>query len=437
MILTNNPFLVLDAVPIDDRARLMDCKENAILTHDEESVAQAYATLTHARKRTAAEINYLLDVPKNQIQEINQHLKQDDIYTLSDFLCEIQSDYFFNVYGTLAAQTETMRQNDLLIVMALFCQEFQKFSLPTCLDLINNYRQKAGISSLNIRILKEFLTRLLRWYYGIFDKHCQKLPIANQITVLKQLKNIDNQQANKEQISIHLFPFFVEQYEIRIQKELDTLRENIHNILDNAKNNNYEFSFIHINKLRICLSQWRDYVQPLTLFQRAPNKPDPYSEKLISRLLKKFEEFIQNTQQLHSNVLNICRETFTDKQSQKYFSNISRVLKQLTQLQEENEQKEQIVNLLNRFVEPDSLALKELDQLIQMLINLIEKGDTEALEILQNKTAEILLSYLHYAVNDSALTQSRHNYHKLEPYITNEAVKRQFDFVMEVINHRM
>ena len=66
MDLFQNPFYILNATPQDNRRRIMELADSRSLLHDPEECREAAATLTHPRRRLAAEMAWMLGVlPKH------------------------------------------------------------------------------------------------------------------------------------------------------------------------------------------------------------------------------------------------------------------------------------------------------------------------------------------------------------------------------------
>ena len=70
-----NPFYILSASPQDNRRRIMELADSRSLVHDPDECREAAATLTHPRRRLAAEMAWMLGVLPKHIDSVLSYLE--------------------------------------------------------------------------------------------------------------------------------------------------------------------------------------------------------------------------------------------------------------------------------------------------------------------------------------------------------------------------
>ena len=297
--LEQNPFYILEVSPEDKRTSIISKAEEKAFFADGNECEEAQAKLLNPEKRLSAEIDWFFGLTIERTADIHKSIREgteiisDGLQgiaclnaVLFNFSCISYDDYFELGYAILELDElySGIDQGELLCT-------------------INAARKKAG--------MRDVSEDELAHAFGSKRNQIRHL-ISEKIAVLSEEDHIDFVTmlaekciADDEYDDGIIISDVVDQYEVRVQRQIEEATESILSFIEETKTlPNYSITESRISELIQRVKQWDRLVQPLQLKSMA-NGTTHGSSQDVGREIHEFTVWLHNERDLSGFAINI------------------------------------------------------------------------------------------------------------------------------------
>lgn len=278
MTVQNTPFFILGLPCSAGRREIAAAAEELILLLDSDSCTNAQNELINLNKRLIAELGWFIDFGKERIQIIRETIKQkaeiptDGLTALSRFNASL---YNFSI----SAEDPYELGYSILDLD----EQYSKLDLTEITAVINRNRSTANIAEVSESEVANELNRKREDIRHTISNKVEKLDqgtYAELITILAEKCIADEEYEDGAILSD-----VVDQYEVRIQSQLEKSAEDISNYIDQIRKlENDDAIKDSIDVLIRQVEEWDKLAQPLQLKSKASGIPHEISEDLGMQL---------------------------------------------------------------------------------------------------------------------------------------------------------
>ena len=266
--LNNNPFYLLEASPRDKRATIISKAEEKAFFFEDDSSEVAQTTLLNPSKRLLAELDWFLDVDKNKIKEIRDCISKGEEISTEDLspVSKVNA-LLFNLCVMRDVQTY-----DIGFALTSIDEQFSLLSAESIVDTINDCRKNAGMIMVSESEVDGAIDAKRDIIRQVFTEKLQKVSNENYIEFVSTLAN--QYIADPDYDDGIIISDVLDQYEIRVQVEIQKHAEAVKNFIDYIKELEDESAIEEsIDELIRKVKMWDFFVKPLQLRSQASGVP--------------------------------------------------------------------------------------------------------------------------------------------------------------------
>jgi hypothetical protein len=286
MYILKNPFHILSATPIDDRAKIMELADECSLKNDPIVSSEARANLINSKKRLSSEISWFPGIPQNVINALlldfntmNQKQMLISLATINKYsLNPISSTNFWVSYlfylGTLDINIfSNIKTSYIIDVILKISKEFEDININDLCLCINKDRQQSKFTKLNdISLLEDMLNEHRQYVKTVFKDVLNKFKTQDLVASIKNM--ISTATSKGDKITPLLISDLLDFYEISAENFLEVEKHNINYFcqkLLNSVANSHSEKFLNLifDIIYDICQNWFYVVEPLHIFTKS------------------------------------------------------------------------------------------------------------------------------------------------------------------------
>lgn len=279
--LNNSPFAVLGVTTRDDRRRIVELAEEKSLELDHELCQKARSDLTNPRTRLSAEIAWLPGVSPRKATQLVDGLLHDPMAIRQESGLPTLARL-----NLMASAFETVKDDHDPDDLAEFIQEVahlaEELYPEEVLRDINEDRAVSGFPEVkSVEQIEEELSERKRYYRNAIKEALDRLPSAKLVQVMTD--TVDGATLGGEDHAPGLIDDLVDSYEVETQSPLQSGAENIHKLIQSAKNaaSSGEAAVkLYVDKIEAAARSWDRIAQPIQLSAKARGTEHDLSSNL-------------------------------------------------------------------------------------------------------------------------------------------------------------
>ncbi|NLE25413.1 MAG: hypothetical protein GX625_08745, partial [Clostridiaceae bacterium] len=288
MWLQNNPFYILSVTCRDSRRAIASAADKLSFIYDASACDEAQNLLLIPSRRLSAELDWFIDLSREEIEEIRICIKnQDPIPT--DTLTSLSA-----LNATLYNFAIAEKTDYLEIGYALFDidEQYTDLNIREITRMINDCHSSAKMADVQEQDVSLELGKKREDIRQIIN---EKLSVLNDETYTELITMLAEKYIASEDDGVILSDI-VDQYEIRMQSVIEESTEHIKSHIDRIKHlANDDVVEDSLKELIGRVQNWDKLVQPLQLKSMATGMPHAISEDL-GRELRKLALYLHNEQ---------------------------------------------------------------------------------------------------------------------------------------------
>lgn len=305
----NNPFYLLEVSPKDKRTTIISKAEEKAFFLEDGSCEAAQATLLNPSKRLLAELDWFLDVDKKAVAKISKCIaesKEISTECLSP-ISKINALLFnFSIMQNIEA-------SDIGFMLVDIDEQFGLITIDSVLEMVNVCRKEAGMKIVTETEINEAVDAKRDVIRQVFTEKLQALSDEDYrafVTTLAKQYIADDIYDDGIIISDVL-----DQYEIRMQTEIQQHTEAIENHIERIKTLTDESAIKeNIRGLIKRVQAWDVYVQPLQLKSQSSGMPHDNSIS-IGQEIRGLALYLHNEKELTEvslELVNAMQDIFAE-----------------------------------------------------------------------------------------------------------------------------
>lgn len=263
-------FYILGATTRDDRKRIVELADEKSLELDHERCQKARSDLTNPRIRLSAEIAWLPGVSPRKAAQLADRLLHDPLPIRQE--SGLPTLAHLNL---MASVFETVKEGHDSEDLAEFIQEVanlaEELYPEEVLRDINEDRSVSGFPEVKtVEQIDEELSERKRYYRDAIKKALDRLPSAKLVQVMTD--TVDGATLGGEEHAPSLIDDLVDSYEVETQSLLQSEAENIHKLIQSAKDaapSGEAAVKPYVDKIEVAARSWDRIAQPIQLSAKA------------------------------------------------------------------------------------------------------------------------------------------------------------------------
>ena len=281
MTLQNNPFHILNISCGASRREIVAAADEMGFMLDAEVSAEAQNILINPSKRLSAEISWFIDVDQQAMEKIqscidgNEPIPTDGLMSLSRLNAAL---YNLSVLESVDAY-------ELGFAIVDIDEQFSALDIDAITSQINKCRSKANLAAVQS---SDVLAELNGKQAEIRQIITEKISVLNQDTYIGFITHIaEKYVANDDYSDGVILSDVIDQYEVRLQSELESHTDAIENLIEEIKQQEDASSLsTEIKTLIEKVQEWDKLAQPLQLKSLVSGMPHENSERIGAELRK-------------------------------------------------------------------------------------------------------------------------------------------------------
>ena len=233
MDLATNPFWTLGATMEDDRRRIADRAEEAILVGDETSIREARGVLTNPRKRLIAEVGWLPGLRPERVVEAISVLDVNpaEVRRLPDLAALTRANLLAE---GLVRSAASLTGREIARWIVEFAETYEHVDTREVFDLLNEARSAAGFAAISRQeSVADALQERRRHFGDAIQKCLDQLPASVLVDVVTMVVNQATQKGRMHAPT--LIDDLVHTYEVGAQEFLDKETDNIKTVVQQIR----------------------------------------------------------------------------------------------------------------------------------------------------------------------------------------------------------
>lgn len=277
MDIKNNPFFVLNVSCNSNRRDISAAADEMSFSQEPEAINTAQSILLNPAKRLSAELNWFPDVGDGQIDRIRNAIDSGRIIPIKGLTS--LSRLNASIYNFVLACDGDDEIDDIKYDILDISEQFSKLDIESIADAINQNRNQAKIPAITTIAVEAELSH---------KRDEIKKAITDLVFSLNQRAYVKLVTMLAEEISDEIeysdsviLSDIIDQYEIRMQSEIEDRAKSITDEIDSIKKLKAKDSIdSRCSKLIPIVSEWDRLAQPLQLKAQASGITHKISENL-------------------------------------------------------------------------------------------------------------------------------------------------------------
>jgi len=265
----------------DDRKRIVELAEEKSLELDHEYCQKARSDLTNPRTRLSAEIAWLPGVSPRKATQLVDGLRHNPLVVRHE--SGLPTLAHLNL---MASAFESVKNDHDPKDFAEFIQEAanlaEELNPNEVLRDINEDRAVSGFPEVKtVEQIEEELSERKRYYRNTIKEALDRLPSANLVQVM--IDTVDGATLSGEDHAPGLIDDLVDSYEVETQPPLQSGAENIHKLIQSAKDaapSGEAAVKQYVDKIEAAARSWDKIAQPIQLSAKARGTEHALSSNL-------------------------------------------------------------------------------------------------------------------------------------------------------------
>lgn len=300
MYFLENPFFVLNiSCRVDRRAIVAACEEKEFILGSEICM-NAQNNLLNPKKRLTAEMGWFIDADDAKIKDICECLEKgedipmDGLVGLSRYNATI---YNFSV-------TPLTDRNEITRNILNIDQQFSGLNVSAITDVINKCHQDAKIAEVQCRDVEKELSKQRELIRTMISRKLEEVSQDEYVELVTMIAEKCFSDQNYEDGIV--VSDLIDQYEIRMQSELENRENVVNEHIQRIKRNISDFEIRStIDSLITEVKDWDKLAQPIQLKSQSSGIPHENSERLGNEL-RNLSVYLHNEKNLSKEALKLA-----------------------------------------------------------------------------------------------------------------------------------
>ena len=279
--LNKSPFAVLGVTTRDDGRRIVELAEEKSLELNHELCQKARSDLTNPRTRLSAEIAWLPGVSPRKATQLVDGLLHDPLAIRQESGLPTLAHLNLMV-SALESVKDSQDSDDLAEFIQEIASLAEQLYPEEVLRDINEDRSISGFPEVKtVEQIEEELSERKRYYRNAIKEALDKLPSAKLVQVMTDA--VDGATLGGEDQAPGLIDDLVDSYEVETQAPLQSGAENIHNLIQSAKDaapSGEAAVKPYVDKIEAAARSWDRIAQPIQLSAKARGTEHDLSSNL-------------------------------------------------------------------------------------------------------------------------------------------------------------
>lgn len=335
-IIQKNPFFVLNVTCSDGRRVIASAIDQLSLINDHENYDEAQNILINPKKRLSAEIDWFVDFDSNELEEIRTCILKKNPINPENFssLSKLNASlYNFTLIEEI--DPSYLRYHILEVD-----EQYSALDIEEITNLINTSRSAANMVNTREQDVLLEIGRKRDSINQLISKKLTEIGGEEYVELITMLAN-DYSELNEYDEGM-VISDILNQYEIRMQSEIEERTASITSFIEQLKENppNYSLKY-SIQALIRQVQEWDLLVQPLQLKSMTTGMPHRISEEMAAEL-RSLALYLHNERGKTEDALTLVeamQDTFAELgQTLAIFKSDTNVLKDLVQGEKDAEE---------------------------------------------------------------------------------------------------
>lgn len=291
-----NPFYILSASPQDNRRRIMELADSRSLVHDPDECREAVATLTHPRRRLAAEMAWMLGVLPKHIDSVLSYLESSVRNLIGmDKLAQFRNSVGISKLTPLAsANLLTAGLSRVHVypsgVVANWIVAIATTSVEINLEqvraVINVERKVSGFPTVNLSNIEAEIQNLRDYYRQVMTSALDRLSPKERAG---EMTEVVESVTDDEKHLPRLIDRLVDWYEVDVRESLEEHERKIEKLdekLRQAADEEHPDSVLApvVDQLIQTVNNWYAIAQPIQVSKNSRGLPNNVSKRVAWRV---------------------------------------------------------------------------------------------------------------------------------------------------------
>lgn len=280
MSIKDNPFYILKVSCVDDRRAIISAAEEMSFMLDAEVCTEAQNILINPAKRLSAELSWFIDVDEEKLQTIRTCIDGGASISI-DALLELSPISELNATVYNFSVSNELDSFELGYEILDIDEQYAELDIQDILNSVNRNRTKAKMVTVSEQDISSGWSKRREQIRQAITEKLAQLDDAAYIELVTMLadKCIADEGFNDGVVLSDV----VDQYEIRMQSEIERRATLIEALISEAKETTSDIDD-KVDALIREVKAWDKIVQPLQLKSKATGMPHKNSEKLGYKL---------------------------------------------------------------------------------------------------------------------------------------------------------
>lgn len=298
MMIENNPFYALGLTCKASRREIMAAAEEMSFSLDQDMITEAQNTLINPNRRLSAELDWFLDVSDAQVRAI-RHQIETGVAMATDSLSGL-SRLNATLYNFSISKDNDLY--DLGYAILDIDEQFSSLDTDTIVSQINACRIAAKMPEVQVITVSQELNKKRE---SIRQTVSEKLTVLEKESFIELMTLLAEKLCDSEENEGVVIADIIDQYEIRMQSELERCTDEINSQFAKIKSlSNTTAVRTEIESLIKKVKAWDKMAQPLQLKSQASGMPHEMSEDLGHKL-RDFAFLLHNEKSMSQEALMI------------------------------------------------------------------------------------------------------------------------------------
>ena len=328
MDLLQNPFHILTATPRDNRKKIMELADERNLLLDLSECRQAYAHLTHPRKRLAAELAWLPGVLPKHVNAVLRYLESSELTIAgTDKLMQFRNRFGVskmtpiasaNLLATGMTRVPDDSSGDVSKWILEIAWTFQKINPEEVRAVINEERVVSGFPLVtDTSAIEMEIKERRRHYRRVITSALSNLSVEERIKSVTIV--VETSTDNGKNPGLILIDDLVDAYEVDAQEFLEKEERSIEvldeKIRSEAEANSPDSALaLMVNQLIQVVKNWDIFAQPIQINKKIQGLFHDASYRVAGRVRKLAVDLVNKYGKLDfsQQLTNMLQEVFAE-----------------------------------------------------------------------------------------------------------------------------
>lgn len=324
MLITDNPFYMLDASPRDSKQVIHDKAETKSFELPEEVCSSAERILLNPKRRLEAEVSWLPGFAPKRVKTIIVHVLDDsnNLNYDSEFFNQLDGISLANALALYLSNIPDIHSSDLdvlKIIICDFCRASSSINLEQTLQLINDDRVSSGFPEIDDideiqQIFDEQQVLYKRVLHSFLDKLDSTLSVRCLTSIIEEGTNIGTTACPWPLLDSIITDYETKSFSF-FEKQESTIKQDIENIEKelpfSSDLNDFQELLL---KLETDVKNWDVVAQPIQVLYKSKGLEHKRSSKLASAIRTLALEAYNKHRfvELSERISNLLSEVFAE-----------------------------------------------------------------------------------------------------------------------------